>query len=749
MKQKLLLKSMLLLFALIAGSSSVWAEDPILTSDFILPTPQLSENFNSLSTTSATAKINNSTQTAYGIFNKMYNNNTGNTYAIASNGTMGSNVLSLSAGSGSPLIASITDQIFATKGAFSVKMLKTDKSMVGFYAADDNNAYTKANASVYLQNTAGELSIGSGNAWVTIGTYTTDIIEVLVVYNNTTEADSYGNSIALAAKTAHIYVNGTCVMNGASPKAFTIPGTALTAFRVLPQVTSGFIATLDDVKIYDELPTAPSFTITVAVNDDLMGSAVLTDATTITATPNSGYRVIAGTGGYTVSSGTATVTNNGDNTFTVVPTSNCTITINFEAIPSHTATFTVNGVEDSKDYHEGENIVFPTSNPSISGLTFMGWVKTPIVGSSDTAPASYETSGVMSTADVTYYAVFATQGTVEGNVTLTITKDTENFPTSYGTAKTFTEYTLEGKTFKIQQAYINSNKLQWRSGTDASNGAGTLYNTEALYKIQSIVLTYNGDTNKNFTVSVGDDENPSSGTSVDATGTGEVRTYDCSSYNKSYFVLTNGDKAGYLDAIAITYRGETTIYSAYRTTIPTAFTPGKEYTTLTSAENLDFTNVTGLEAYIATEVSGGSVLMTQVNKVPANTGLVLKATTPGSAVYVPVFDGTGADNVSANKMAGSATETTAIAANGGYILKDGVFQPALAGTLPAGKAYLNIAVPAGAPILNLGFDDATGINAVNGEGFTVNGEFYNLNGQRVAQPTKGLYIVNGKKYIVK
>ena len=30
-----------------------------------------------------------------------------------------------------------------------------------------------------------------------------------------------------------------------------------------------------------------------------------------------------------------------------------------------------------------------------------------------------------------------------------------------------------------------------------------------------------------------------------------------------------------------------------------------------------------------------------------------------------------------------------------------------------------------------------------------NEKFYNLAGQRIAQPTKGLYIVNGKKYIVK
>lgn len=32
---------------------------------------------------------------------------------------------------------------------------------------------------------------------------------------------------------------------------------------------------------------------------------------------------------------------------------------------------------------------------------------------------------------------------------------------------------------------------------------------------------------------------------------------------------------------------------------------------------------------------------------------------------------------------------------------------------------------------------------------TVRGEVYNLNGQRVAQPTKGLYIINGKKAVVK
>ena len=184
-----------------------------------------------------------------------------------------------------------------------------------------------------------------------------------------------------------------------------------------------------------------------------------------------------------------------------------------------------------------------------------------------------------------------------------------------------------------------------------------------------------------------------------------------------------------------------------------ALTPAKTYTTLTSAKNLDFTSVSSdLKAYIATEISAGKVQMTQVNKVPAGTGLVLKATTPGSAVNVPVFDGTSPDDVSGNKMAGSATATTAVAENGGYILSDGIFQPATAGTLAAGKAYLNIAVGAGARALEMNFDDneTTAVNEITNTNLTNNtNEFFDLQGRKVAQPTKGLYIVNGKKVIIK
>lgn len=189
-----------------------------------------------------------------------------------------------------------------------------------------------------------------------------------------------------------------------------------------------------------------------------------------------------------------------------------------------------------------------------------------------------------------------------------------------------------------------------------------------------------------------------------------------------------------------------TIKEATKETI----TPAKEYTTLTSANALDFTG-SSIEAYIVKDddANDGVITLTQVNKVPANTGLVLKASEVGTAVNVPFLTG-DADDVTGNKMTGSATETTEITANGGYILKDGKFHPANAGSLAKGKAYLKIAVSAAAPVMSFDSEGSstTAIDTI--EKSTIkNGVYYNLAGQRVAQPTKGLYIVNGKKYIVK
>ena len=309
---------------------------------------------------------------------------------------------------------------------------------------------------------------------------------------------------------------------------------------------------------------APAYTITAQSNNNTYGSVSLS-GTVITGSPNIGYRYA--TPAYTVTTGTATVSQTG-NDFTVTASSDCTVTINFEAIPTHTAHFSVNGAIDDNDddtVAEGSEITFPSDPSDINGKTFVGWVTTPIVGTTNVEP-SFVTSATMSTSDITYYAVFATaEDAGEQAANKTITQNTTNFPTSYAAAKT---YSLDGANFNILQGYKNGEKMQWRAAGN-NNGTGTIYNETALNKIQSVVITYDSsDSNKNFTLKIGDSANPTGGTSITPTSSNLVYTFDCSSYNKSYFVLTNGENAGYLTSIVINYLASGGItYSAYATTV--------------------------------------------------------------------------------------------------------------------------------------------------------------------------------------
>ncbi|MBR1505409.1 MAG: chitobiase/beta-hexosaminidase C-terminal domain-containing protein [Prevotella sp.] len=174
----------------------------------------------------------------------------------------------------------------------------------------------------------------------------------------------------------------------------------------------------------------------------------------------------------------------------------------------------------------------------------------------------------------------------------------------------------------------------------------------------------------------------------------------------------------------------------------------------TYANNVYPLDLTSAPAYKAA-VAGSKVNFTLFEQaVPANTGMLVKGTANGT-VNLPIADASTA--VAGNDFLVNASGATfEAAANTTYYamiknsdpLTFGTFAP---GTLafPANKAYLTV-VTGGAPSLIAIFDggQTTGIDAVKGSEFTVDGEYYNLAGQRVAQPTKGLYIVNGKKVVL-
>ena len=100
--------------------------------------------------------------------------------------------------------------------------------------------------------------------------------------------------------------------------------------------------------------------------------------------------------------------------------------------------------------------------------------------------------------------------------------------------------------------------------------------------------------------------------------------------------------------------------------------------------------------------------------------------------------------VSWGDIIGDGSTIYALGEKGGVVgfvkVKSGV-------TIPSGKAYLVVSSSA-RDFIGFGDDDTTDIKQVESSKMNIEG-YFNLAGQRVAQPTKGLYIVNGKKVIVK
>lgn len=172
------------------------------------------------------------------------------------------------------------------------------------------------------------------------------------------------------------------------------------------------------------------------------------------------------------------------------------------------------------------------------------------------------------------------------------------------------------------------------------------------------------------------------------------------------------------------------------------------YSTYCFENKLDISRATGLTAYIVNNVTETTVELQEVSVIPAETGFILKGT--GSAWYDLYKTESVADNVSANQLHGTLTATAAPANTFALSTKKGVtgFYPVSTGLMiPAHKAYLTMS---GSMAKALTFDDeTTGIIEVSPNTDALQTEFYSVQGIKVARPTKGIFISNGKKVIIK
>ena len=193
----------------------------------------------------------------------------------------------------------------------------------------------------------------------------------------------------------------------------------------------------------------------------------------------------------------------------------------------------------------------------------------------------------------------------------------------------------------------------------------------------------------------------------------------------------------------------------YIQTVPVTTNCEGGLATFASTKALDLSKLPeGVKAYKVATAAGSSARLEEVTvAVAAGTGLIFKGTK--DATYnIPVAE--SASTLSGNLLVGvtDAAGYTTTSASDAYALSksDGMLHPVAANvTIPTGKAYLPASYFASnARSISLVFDDeTTGIGASLMNSERVNNEVYNLNGQRVMNPAKGLYIVNGKKVVIK
>ena len=161
---------------------------------------------------------------------------------------------------------------------------------------------------------------------------------------------------------------------------------------------------------------------------------------------------------------------------------------------------------------------------------------------------------------------------------------------------------------------------------------------------------------------------------------------------------------------------------------------------------------TGVTAYKAA-VNGENIALTDIgNLIPANTGVILKADA-GKYNFMTSTDDASNVDISGNILTGTVTGTS-VSANSVYTLgqnSEGIVGLRLyTGTSIRAYSAYSTSISSAPSFMEFNFiGESTGVNFVKNQMENARGDFYNLNGQRVAQPTKGLYIVNGRKVIMK
>lgn len=535
---------------------------------------------------------------------------------------------------------------------------------------------------------------------------------------------------------------------------------AITVYKLVEgEVLPSSAATFVDAAPSIDLATTTTYSQTASTADDYTGTV------TYAITDNSAGATIDATNGI------VTVTHEGSVTVTATAAA---VEGQFqESSASYTLTVT--------DSRASAPISFSvTSAEAIMGETFTA----PVLTNSESLTVSYYSSNEAvasvnaTTGAVTLVAPGTTNiiATFAGNATykyttaqytLTVNKGAQSLPYTESFNKTFGEFTSDGE--KATGEIDVWNSVMSADYARATSDINSFYNAESWLTSpvinakneDHIALTFDQAIDSYFGT-VADEAVVYAKRVGDADWTKLTITYPAPSENKTpIFQTTTVDLSAFAGnniQIAFFYKGSTSAAGTWRiknvkvaVSAEDVTVTGYDLRTFVSDNALDFTDVENLEAYIAKE-EDGNVKLYQVRKVPAATGVLLRAKNAATNFVVP-FATAATDDVSGNifqRGTGSAVGNGTGPYNWILSTKDGVlgFYPASGRTVAADHAYLQTTVQEARIDLTFG-DDATAITTVSSPTAQQPTAVYDLQGRRVAQPVRGLYIVNGRKVTVK
>ncbi len=187
-----------------------------------------------------------------------------------------------------------------------------------------------------------------------------------------------------------------------------------------------------------------------------------------------------------------------------------------------------------------------------------------------------------------------------------------------------------------------------------------------------------------------------------------------------------------------------------------SITLNKEWTTFSSAYNLDFSSVEGLTAYAAKyDETKDAVALTPVTRVAANQGLILKGKA-GTTYTLSILGSrpTGVVIVGYNQLVDCVDAVWSSNRDKDYFLHNGEFVKSTNdGWALPGKSFLYISGgrtnKSESPLRVYVDNTATAINGITNNPVVKDDAYYNLQGVKVQRPQHGVFIHNGKKVVLK